>query len=101
MTSTWATPTSSTNSATTPRSTASRSCAPSVNTSEAVFSARDGKIFYAIGAIKGVGQAVAEHIVEARGDTPFRDLADFATRVDPRIINKRTLETLVNAGAFD
>ena len=75
--------------------------APSVNTSEAVFSARDGKIFYAIGAIKGVGQAVAEHIVEARGDTPFRDLADFATRVDPRIINKRTLETLVNAGAFD
>jgi DNA polymerase-3 subunit alpha len=75
--------------------------APSVNTSEAVFSGRDGKIFYAIGAIKGVGQAVAEHIVEARGDTPFRDLADFATRVDPRVINKRTLETLINAGAFD
>ena len=74
---------------------------PSVNTSEAVFTARDGKIFYAIGAIKGVGQAVAEHIVAARGDTPFADLADFATRVDPRIINKRTLETLVNAGAFD
>ena len=75
--------------------------APSVNTSDAVFTARDGKIFYAIGAIKGVGQAVAEHIVEARGTTPFRDLADFATRVDPRIINKRTLETLINAGAFD
>jgi len=75
--------------------------APSVNTSEPVFTARDGQIFYAIGAIKGVGQAVAEHIVEARGKTPFRDLADFATRVDPRIINKRTLETLVNAGAFD
>ncbi len=75
--------------------------APSVNSSEATFTARDGKIFYAIGAIKGVGQAVAEHIVEARGDKPFADLADFATRVDPRIINKRTLETLVNAGAFD
>ncbi|MDO8359225.1 MAG: DNA polymerase III subunit alpha, partial [Devosia sp.] len=75
--------------------------APSVNTSEATFSARDGKIFYAIGAIKGVGQAVAEHIVEARGTKPFADLADFATRVDPRIINKRTLEVLVNAGAFD
>jgi DNA polymerase-3 subunit alpha len=74
---------------------------PSVNTSDAVFTARDGKIFYAIGAIKGVGQAVAEHIVEARGNTPFKDLADFATRVDPRIMNKRTLETLVNAGAFD
>ena len=39
---------------------------PSVNQSDAVFSARDGKIFYAIGAIKGVGQAVAEHIVSAR-----------------------------------
>jgi DNA polymerase-3 subunit alpha len=74
---------------------------PSVNTSDAVFSAHDGHIFYAIGAIKGVGQAVAEHIVEARGKTPFRDLGDFATRVDARIINRRTLETLVNAGAFD
>ncbi|HWA18231.1 MAG TPA: DNA polymerase III subunit alpha [Devosia sp.] len=75
--------------------------APSVNTSDAAFTARNGKIFYAIGAIKGVGQAVAEHIVEARGNKPFADLADFATRVDPRIINRRTLETLVNAGAFD
>jgi DNA polymerase-3 subunit alpha len=74
---------------------------PSVNQSDAVFSARDGKIFYAIGAIKGVGQAVAEHIVAARGNTPFADLADFAARVDARIINRRTLETLVNAGAFD
>ncbi|MDP1730766.1 MAG: DNA polymerase III subunit alpha, partial [Devosia sp.] len=74
---------------------------PCVNRSDAVFTARDGKVFYAIGAIKGVGQAVAEHIVAARGDKPFVDLADFATRVDPRIINRRTLETLVNAGAFD
>jgi DNA polymerase-3 subunit alpha len=74
---------------------------PCVNRSDDVFTARDGKIFYAIGAVKGVGQAVAEHIVEARGNKPFHDLADFATRVDPRIINRRTLETLVNAGAFD
>jgi DNA polymerase-3 subunit alpha len=74
---------------------------PCVNKSDAAFSARDGKIYYAIGAVKGVGQAVAEHIVEARGNQPFADLADFATRVDPRIINRRTLETLVNAGAFD
>lgn len=74
---------------------------PCINRSLDVFDARDGKIYYAIGAVKGVGQAVAEHIVAARGDTPFTDLADFATRVDPRIINRRTLETLVNAGAFD
>ncbi|MHB1109672.1 MAG: DNA polymerase III subunit alpha, partial [Devosia sp.] len=74
---------------------------PCVNRSNDVFTARDCKVFYAIGAVKGVGQAVAEHIVAARGDRPFADLADFATRVDPRIINRRTLETLVNAGAFD
>ena len=74
---------------------------PSVNRSEPVFTTRDKKVFYAIGAVKGVGQAVAEHIVLARGDRPFSDLGDFAVRVDPRIINRRTLEALVNAGAFD
>ena len=74
---------------------------PCVNRSEAEFVARDGRIYYAIGAVKGVGQAVAEHIVETRADQPFTDLADFASRVDPRIINRRTLEALVNAGAFD
>jgi len=74
---------------------------PCVNRSLDVFDAREEQIFYAVGAVKGVGQAVAEHIVAARGSRPFTDLADFATRVDPRIINRRTLETLVNAGAFD
>jgi len=74
---------------------------PCVNRSLDVFDTREQKIFYAIGAVKGVGQAVADHIVEARGGKPFADLGDFATRVDPRIINRRTLEALVNAGAFD
>jgi DNA polymerase-3 subunit alpha len=74
---------------------------PCVNRSDAVFNTHDGKVFYAIGAVKGVGQAVAEHIMEARGDKPFADLGDFATRVDARIINRRTLEALINAGAFD
>ena len=40
-------------------------------------------------------------IVEARGDKPFRDLSDFASRVNPRAINKRVLESLAAAGAFD
>src|SRR5690606_19049948 len=44
---------------------------PCVNRSQSVFDAREGRIFYGIGAIKGVGEAVAEHIVEARGDRPF------------------------------
>ncbi len=74
---------------------------PCVNRSDAVFNTREGKVFYAIGAVKGVGQAVAEHIMEARGDKPFSDLGDFAARVDARIINRRTLEALINAGAFD
>jgi DNA polymerase-3 subunit alpha len=74
---------------------------PCVNRSEDVFTARDNRIYYAIGAVKGVGHAVAEHIVATRGDSHFADLADFAARVDPRIVNRRTLETLVGAGAFD
>ncbi|WDR05908.1 DNA polymerase III subunit alpha [Devosia rhodophyticola] len=74
---------------------------PCVNRSQAVFSVKDRRIHYGLCAVKGVGRQVAEHIVEVRGDTPFKDLGDFATRVDPRLLSKRTLETLVNAGAFD
>ena len=74
---------------------------PCINRSEVNFSVRDGRIFYSLCAVKGVGRNVAEHIVEIRGDRPFGDLADFASRIDPKVINKRTLETLINAGAFD
>jgi len=74
---------------------------PCVNNSEVVFSVKNDRIHYGLSAVKGVGRAMAEHIVEVRGDTPFKDLGDFARRVDPRVLNKRTLETLVNAGAFD
>jgi DNA polymerase-3 subunit alpha len=74
---------------------------PSVNRSSVEFTVRDGKIHYALCAVKGVGRQVAEHVAEMRGDTLFADLADFAVRVDPRMVSKRTLETLVCAGAFD
>ena len=74
---------------------------PCVNRSEVVFSVKEDRIHYGLSAVKGVGRAMAEHIVEVRGKTPFKDLGDFARRVDPRVLNKRTLETLVNAGAFD
>ncbi|AKR55532.1 DNA polymerase III alpha subunit [Devosia sp. H5989] len=74
---------------------------PCVNQSEAVFSVRDKKVHYGLAAVKGIGRQVADHIAEIRGDRPYADLADFATRVDPKIVNRRTLETLVNAGAFD
>jgi DNA polymerase-3 subunit alpha len=74
---------------------------PCVNRSEVIFSVKEDRIHYGLSAVKGVGRAMAEHIVEVRGDKPFKDLGDFAKRVDPRVLNKRTLETLVNAGAFD
>jgi len=74
---------------------------PSINRSGVVFDVSDGKILYAMGAIKGVGEQAVEHIVEARGDTPFKSLGDFARRISPKFLNKRTVENLVAAGAFD
>ncbi len=74
---------------------------PSVNQSGVTFAVENGRIIYALSAIKAVGSLAAAHIVEARGARPFRDLADFASRVNSRIVNKRALESLVAAGAVD
>ncbi|KZK82052.1 DNA polymerase III subunit alpha [Pseudovibrio sp. Ad13] len=74
---------------------------PSVNKSGVHFGVLDGKIVYAMGAIKGVGEQAVEHIVDVRGDEPFKDLGDFATRISPKVLNKRTIENLIAAGAFD
>lgn len=74
---------------------------PSVQTSFRKFEVGENKIFYALAAIKGVGEAAVDHIVERRGDTPFASLEDFARRVDTRLVNRRSLEGLINAGALD
>src|SRR5207237_8756367 len=74
---------------------------PSINRSGVMFDVDEGTIHYALAALKGVGTQAVEAIVEARGDKPFRDITDFATRVNPRAINKRVLESLAAAGAFD
>ncbi len=58
-------------------------------------------IHYALSAVKGVGAGQAQALVTARGQTGFRDLADFAARINPRDVNKRMLECLTSAGAFD
>jgi DNA polymerase-3 subunit alpha len=59
-------------------------------------------IRYALAAIKGVGaQAVAELVAERDRQGPFRDLADFARRLDARSFNRRQFENLAKAGAFD
>jgi DNA polymerase-3 subunit alpha len=74
---------------------------PSINDSGLEYDVRDGVIYYAMAAVKGVGRQAVESIIEARGDEPFKDLGDFARRINPKALNKRTLENLVCAGAFD
>jgi DNA polymerase-3 subunit alpha len=75
--------------------------APSVNRSGATFDVSDGTIYYALAGLKGVGHQAVELIVAARRDGLFTSLADFAARVNPRAINKRVIESLAAAGAFD
>ena len=65
----------------------------------------DGKrsktIRYGLGAIKGSGQNAIEEILRAREDGPFIDIFDFCNRIDRRVVNRRTVEALIRAGAFD
>jgi len=75
--------------------------APSINRSGASFEVADGTIYYALAALKGVGPQAVELIVEERRKGLFTSLADFAARVNPRAINKRVIESLAAAGAFD
>jgi DNA polymerase-3 subunit alpha len=74
---------------------------PDVNVSDLAFGAVDGKIRFGLGAIKGVGESAIEAILEARKAGPFRDLFDFSERVDSRRVNRKVIEALVKAGAFD
>ncbi|MEZ5955272.1 MAG: DNA polymerase III subunit alpha, partial [Hyphomonas sp.] len=76
--------------------------AADVNSSTADFDVRDGSIVYALGALKGVGLEAMKHVVEIRTrDGQFRDIYEFAERVDPRHVNKKAFESLAKAGAFD
>ncbi|MBV0890616.1 DNA polymerase III subunit alpha [Paracoccus sp. Z118] len=74
---------------------------PCVNRSQPRFSVDQGRIVYALGALKNVGVEAMRTLVVARGDKPFRDLNDFARRVPMRQVGKRALEMLARAGAFD
>jgi DNA polymerase-3 subunit alpha len=74
---------------------------PNINLSAREFGVRDGKIIYAMAAIKGVGEAAVEALVAARGERPFASLSDFASRLPVKLVNKRTLESLAAAGCFD
>ncbi|MDD5586447.1 MAG: DNA polymerase III subunit alpha [Alphaproteobacteria bacterium] len=80
---------------------------PDINRSFAVFMPEEQKngkkaVRYALAAIKGVGGAAMQGLVKAReAKGPFKDLFDFAERVDVRLINRKQLEGLAAAGAFD
>jgi DNA polymerase-3 subunit alpha len=74
---------------------------PSINRSGVEFDVDGNTIIYALAALKGVGRQAVEQIVAARGSRPFTDLADVSSRINPRAVNKRVLESLAAAGAFD
>ncbi len=81
---------------------------PDVNRSSWKFTLEAGGIRFGLGAVRNVGQAVVEALVEARAGErggaaagPFRDLHDFASRLEGRTLNRRVLESLIAAGACD
>lgn len=76
---------------------------PDVNESQVNFSVnKKGEIRFGLGAIKGVGEAAVEEIIQVRESTgPFSDVFDLTSRVNLRTVNKKTLEGLAYAGAMD
>ncbi len=75
---------------------------PDVNASYADFTVHDGKIVFALAAIKGCGGSAGEAIAVARtANGPFRSLFDFCQRCDPSVVNRTAVESLIKAGAFD
>jgi len=75
---------------------------PNINSGRGKFVSVDGRIQYGMEAIKGVGSNAVEEVVKERKENgEFESVYDFARRVDSRICNKRTLESLFQAGAFD
>ena len=75
---------------------------PCVNTSGVDFTVKNNQIFYALSAIKNVGGPAMEALVSEREKNGvFKDIYDFARRLDSGVMNKRTLEFLVKSGALD
>jgi DNA polymerase III subunit alpha len=75
---------------------------PDVNRSERGFTVENGGVRFGLLAIKGIGEGPIGEIVRARGaGGPYKSLADFCTRVDPKFVGKGAIETLIKAGAMD
>ena len=76
--------------------------APDVNSGDVSFTVVNGKIGYALTAIKNVGRPIIESLVSERTERgPYENLSDFVTRMAGRDINKRAVENFIKAGAFD
>ncbi|MCB1839729.1 MAG: DNA polymerase III subunit alpha [Alphaproteobacteria bacterium] len=75
---------------------------PDINASQADFSVENGAVRYALAALKGVGEHAMQALVQEREkDGKFTSLEDFAKRIDPKSMNRRQLEQMAAAGAFD
>jgi len=74
--------------------------APDINKSNAQFTPDGDNIRFGLASIKNVGEAVIENIVQERQEKEFESFFDFCSRVDVKCLNKRTLESLIKAGAF-
>jgi DNA polymerase-3 subunit alpha len=74
---------------------------PDINNSIASFTVKDNTIYFGLAAVKGIGINPVEHIVAVRKEKPFVSFYDFVKRTDPKFINRRVLESLIFAGAFD
>ena len=74
---------------------------PDVNESGYKFTVAGNAIRFGLAAIKGLGAAAIEAIIEARKDGPFTSLYDFCDRVDTQKVNRRVIESLIKCGAFD
>jgi DNA polymerase-3 subunit alpha len=74
---------------------------PDLNESSMDFSVSGQSIRFGLGAVKNVGGAAIESILSVRNEGPFTSLIDFLSRVDPRKVNKKVVESLIKCGAFD
>jgi DNA polymerase III subunit alpha len=75
---------------------------PDVNMSQTDFAVVEGKIRFGLNAVKNVGEGAAASIVAAREEGgPFASLWELTERVDPQLLNKRALESLIKCGALD
>jgi DNA polymerase-3 subunit alpha len=74
---------------------------PDINESNSGFAVVNGRIRYGLSAVKGIGEKAITAILETRAQSQFADIEDFLSRVDPKPLNRKVLESLIKCGAFD